>query len=98
MCGVAEGKEIDGIEHIGLARPVLTDKAVDIRRECEAGFSYVSYPSTYWDVYGEKGMPLRTTVSEMGPLLLPEELPAGAYRSLTDEELHDLKAAAGMEG
>ena len=34
------------------------------------GFDFRSYPSNYWDVYGEKGMPLRTTVSEMGPLLL----------------------------
>ena len=36
----------------------------------EQGFSFRSYPTTYWDVYGEKGMPLRTTISEMGPLLL----------------------------
>ena len=36
----------------------------------ERGFTFKSYPSNYWDVYGEKGMPLRTTVSEMGPLLL----------------------------
>lgn len=26
-------------------------------------------PVTFWDVYGEKGHPVRTTVSEMGPLL-----------------------------
>jgi DNA helicase HerA-like ATPase len=36
----------------------------------EAGFAYDSYPANFWDVYAEKGMPLRTTVSEMGPLLL----------------------------
>ncbi len=36
----------------------------------EAGFDYDSYPANFWDVYGEKGMALRTTVSEMGPLLL----------------------------
>ena len=34
------------------------------------GFAFQNYPATYWDVYGEKGLPLRTTVSEMGPLLL----------------------------
>lgn len=34
------------------------------------GFSLHSYPTTFWDVYGEKGINLRTTVSEMGPLLL----------------------------
>lgn len=34
------------------------------------GFEFHSYPTTFWDIYGEKGLPLRTTVSEMGPLLL----------------------------
>ena len=36
----------------------------------EEGFKFTSYPTTFWDVYGEKGLPLRTTISEMGPLLL----------------------------
>ena len=34
------------------------------------GFSLHAYPTTFWDVYGEKGINLRTTISEMGPLLL----------------------------
>ena len=36
----------------------------------EAGFSFTGYPVTLWDLYGEKGIQLRTTISEMGPLLL----------------------------
>lgn len=36
----------------------------------EAGFTYKSYPAYYWDVFGEKGTPVRATISEMGPLLL----------------------------
>lgn len=36
----------------------------------EAGFKYQSYPTYYWDVFGNKGTPIRTTVSEIGPLLL----------------------------
>ncbi|MCR5716551.1 MAG: DUF853 domain-containing protein [Lachnospiraceae bacterium] len=36
----------------------------------EAGFSYTAYPSCFWDIYGKKGIQLRTTISEMGPLLL----------------------------
>ena len=36
----------------------------------EAGFKYQKYPAVFWDVFGERGIPLRTTVSEMGPLLL----------------------------
>ncbi|MBQ9632276.1 MAG: DUF853 family protein [Lachnospiraceae bacterium] len=33
-------------------------------------FAYQPYPVTFWDIYGKKGIPLRTTISEMGPLLL----------------------------
>lgn len=29
-----------------------------------------AYPVTFWDLYGKKGHPIRTTISEMGPLLL----------------------------
>ncbi|MCR5836841.1 MAG: DUF853 domain-containing protein [Lachnospiraceae bacterium] len=36
----------------------------------EAGFEYKGYPVTLWDIYGKNGIPLRTTISEMGPLLL----------------------------
>ena len=33
-------------------------------------FQYTSYPVQFWDVYGKQGLPVRTTVSEMGPELL----------------------------
>ena len=36
----------------------------------KCGFTYAGYPVTFWDIYGEKGIQLRTTISEMGPLLL----------------------------
>ena len=39
-----------------------------------AGFKYQSYPTYYWDVFGNKGTPIRTTVSEIGPLLLSRVL------------------------
>ena len=35
-----------------------------------ADFTYGSYPVTFWDVYGKQGLPVRTTISEMGPELL----------------------------
>ena len=34
------------------------------------GYDYHSYPARFFDVYGEKGHPVRTTVSAMGPELL----------------------------
>lgn len=36
----------------------------------EKGFKFSGYPVNYWDVYAQTGLPLRTTVSEMGPVLL----------------------------
>ncbi len=33
-------------------------------------FQYTAYPVRFWDVYGKKGLPVRTTISEMGPELL----------------------------
>lgn len=34
------------------------------------GFAFHAYPAVFWDVYGKRGMQLRTTISEMGPVLL----------------------------
>jgi hypothetical protein len=36
----------------------------------DLGFEYKAFPVTFWDVFGEQGHPIRTTVSEMGPILL----------------------------
>jgi DNA helicase HerA-like ATPase len=46
-----------------------------------------AYPVTLWDVHGETGHPLRTTLSEMGPLLL------GSLLELTDSQQSALYAA-----
>ncbi|WP_339413938.1 helicase HerA-like domain-containing protein [Pseudomonas sp. EA_35y_Pfl2_R5] len=46
-----------------------------------------AYPVTLWDVQGKSGHPLRTTLSEMGPLLL------GALLELTDSQQAALYAA-----
>lgn len=35
-----------------------------------SNFDFKNYPVNMWDIYGEKGIPLRVTVSEMGPLML----------------------------
>ncbi|MFM5907684.1 MAG: helicase HerA-like domain-containing protein [Novosphingobium sp.] len=33
-------------------------------------FTYHDNPAVFWDLFGERGHPVRTTLSEMGPLLL----------------------------
>ena len=39
-----------------------------------SNFEFKNYPVNMLDVYGEKGIPLRVTVSEMGPLMLSKIL------------------------
>lgn len=45
-------------------------KRIDAMELVKEGYGFHAYPTTFWDVYGGKGMPLRATISEMGPLLL----------------------------
>ena len=33
-------------------------------------FEYKAYPTTFYDVFGQMGIPMRTTISELGPILL----------------------------
>ena len=49
------------------AHAALTARAAEL---CMADYAYADNPSIFWDLYGEQGHPIRTTVSEMGPLLL----------------------------
>src|SRR3954471_9422025 len=42
-------------------------RAAEIRY---SDWSYAETPVQFWDLYGAQGHPIRTTVSEMGPLLL----------------------------
>jgi len=55
--------------NVGTASESLQKRIDKLGLEAD-GFEYRSYPTCFWDVYGEYGMPLRTTISEMGPLLL----------------------------
>ena len=60
----------------GLCEPGQGNGKIDSRLSAcgVEHFSFRSCPVTFWDVYGEKGHPVRTTVSEMGPLLLARML------------------------
>lgn len=41
-------------------------------------YSFESFPTILWDLFGRQGHPIRTTVSEMGPLLLSRMLDLNA--------------------
>ncbi|MBN9425353.1 MAG: DUF853 family protein, partial [Burkholderiales bacterium] len=60
----------------GLARPGESSPKLKERLD-RLGFempAFTGFPVTLWDVFGEKGHPLRATVSDMGPLLLSRML------------------------
>ncbi|MGN0754262.1 MAG: helicase HerA-like domain-containing protein [Aristaeellaceae bacterium] len=75
-------------------------------------FQYCDFPSVFWDVYGKQGHPVRTTVSEMGPMLLARMLGLNDTQSgvlsilfrIADDEgmllldLKDLKAMLAYVG
>lgn len=53
--------------------PLTKTHEIFAARAAEIGqqdWAYKDNPSQFWDLFGEQGHPVRTTVSEMGPLLL----------------------------
>jgi DNA helicase HerA-like ATPase len=84
----------------GVGKPgggnVSLQKSVDAGNLVSKGFEYRSFPVCYWDIFGEQGHPLRTTISEMGFLLLSRLLDLNdvqsgvltiAFRIADDERL-----------
>ncbi len=63
--------DLAGIAMAGSPTAKNADKLV--ARAAEIGltdYSYADNPAIFWDLYGEQGHPIRTTISDMGPLLL----------------------------
>lgn len=61
--------DLSGVAKIG-GNKESVNKRVDGYNLKEKGFVYKAYPVRFWDVFGEQGHPVRTTVTSMGPLLL----------------------------
>jgi len=59
--------DLSGIAGAGKPHPKIDERLQFIGIE---GHSFEASPTVFWDVYGVKGHPVRTTVSEMGPILL----------------------------
>ncbi len=91
----------------GLSMPgSAQDKRHDafVKRSATIGLDlhYRAFPVIFWDLFGEQGHPIRTTVADMGPLLLsrlleltePQEGVLNIAFRMSDEEglpLLDLK-------
>ena len=59
--------DLSGLPFPGGENPKVTERVEKLKL---TDFGFESYPVLFWDLFGEQGHPVRTTVSEMGPLLL----------------------------
>ena len=61
----------------GMCKPGEEKESIT-KRVAELGmgedFSFKAYPTVFWDIFGKRGLPLRTTISEFGPMLLAKLL------------------------
>jgi DNA helicase HerA-like ATPase len=65
--------DVSGISTAGTENPKIKER-VDAMRLADAGYAFRGSPVCFWDIFGEKGHPLRATISEMGPLLISRVL------------------------
>ena len=59
--------DLSGLALPGVENPVIADRIKTLRL---TDFAFAGYPTAFWDVFEKQGHPVRTTISEMGPLLL----------------------------
>ncbi len=59
--------DLAGLAESGAENPKLAERLAYLGI---TDFDYKAYPVCFWDVFGKSGHPVRTTVSEMGALLL----------------------------
>jgi len=59
--------DLSGISQPGKLNPKIEERLAKMGVQDHA---FVGCPVTFWDVFGELGHPVRSTVSEMGPLLM----------------------------
>jgi hypothetical protein len=59
--------DVSGIAEPGQENPKISERVAQLGIE---DFTFAGYPVTFWHVYGQQSHPVRTTIPEMGPLLL----------------------------
>jgi len=59
--------DVSGISQAGKPHPKVDERIEKIGIE---NYTQRGYPVAFWDVFGQQGTPVRTTISEMGPQLI----------------------------
>ncbi len=103
FCADVKG-DVAGLAEAGEPKDFLAKRAEQIGFSEE--YKFEAFPVVFWDLFGEQGHPIRTTVSEIGPLMLSRLLDLNdtqegvlniAFRVADDEgllllDLKDLQA------
>lgn len=67
FCADIKG-DLSGLAAKGVSKGFLEKRAEEVGLAKD--YSYNAFPAVFWDLLGEQGHPIRTTISEIGPLLL----------------------------
>ena len=67
FCSDVKG-DVAGLGMAGEPKDFLAKRAEKIGFTAE--YTFEAFPVVFWDLFGKEGHPIRTTISEMGPLLL----------------------------
>jgi len=59
--------DLSGVSQAGGTNPHAIDRAKQLKID---GYTGRAFPAIFWDLFGAKGHPVRTTVSEIGPVLM----------------------------
>ncbi len=81
--------DLSGLAKPGADNPKVKERATQMGLELTPN----GFPVEYWDVFGDKGLPVRTTISELGPVLLARMLDLND----TQEEVLQVVFAAADE-
>ncbi|MGE5741217.1 MAG: helicase HerA-like domain-containing protein [Candidatus Aminicenantes bacterium RBG_16_66_30] len=101
--------DLAGVSQPGVTNPKIQERIAKLKL---GAYAFEGSPVTFWDIFGEQGHPVRTTVSDMGPLLLSRllnlnDVQSGVmsivFRIADDSGLHlldfkDLRALAQYAG
>ena len=75
---------VEVISQSGGGNDRVAERVLELALEAD-GFRYAACPVTFWDLFGEQGHPVRTTVAEIGPLLLSRLLALQGIDSIVVE-------------
>ena len=59
--------DLSGVSQPGADNPHAVERAKQLKID---GYKGRAFPTIYWDLFGDKGHPVRTTVTEIGPVLM----------------------------